>query len=157
MNQPAKLYIFVHRVSAGFLTFNWASPSVLLDLVVGRQITFGYLRFSGLYFRHILLVRIFSLFSFFFFSFLVQVLRVLKAFFSFSFCPTNIGLWSSASIFNPGTPLMLFFFLLSSPSCPLLQSRRLFLCLSKHLENAKFVVHNAYGCSWTRRALSLTI
>ena len=81
MNQPAKQYIFVHRVSAGFLTFNWASPSVLLDLVVGRQITFGYLRFSGLYFRHILLVRIFSLFSFFFFSFLVQVLRVLKTFF----------------------------------------------------------------------------
>ena len=45
MNQQHPLYFlytfFVHGVSAGFLTFNWAWLFVLLDLFAGRQMTFG--------------------------------------------------------------------------------------------------------------------
>ena len=119
MDQQHPLYFlytfFVHGVSAGFLTFNWAWLFVLLDLFAGRQMTFGnppLIWFFWALFSPIFFVFFFSPFSSFpfFFFFFVLPLGVLKAYlfaffllFFFSFC-CNIGLPIS---------LMFFFLFLS--------------------------------------------
>ena len=108
MDQQHPLYFlytfFVHGVSAGFLTFNWAWLFVLLDLFAGRQMTFGnppLIWFFWALFSPLFFVFFFSHFlpflSFFFFLFFV-----------FFFCAS----WCFESLFICFLPSFFFLVLL---------------------------------------------
>jgi len=148
MDQQHPLYFlytfFVHGVSAGFLTFNWAWLFVLLDLFAGRQMTFGnpllMWFFWALFSPHLLFFLFpfsFFLFPFFFFffpsflfffcvsSWYFESLFISFISFFFLFC-CNIGLpCASVSIppshlcFFPPPFFLFLFFPPPMPSCPL--------------------------------------